>query len=110
MLGFHVHEKAVLTVLIPMALHAVDDHQAARRYMLLSTAGTYALFPLLFELREYPIKVTVLTEACASVHGHASSAGLCPCAHLIHIAPSPGSLNGPRLSVADVPQNGAISA
>ena len=57
MMGFHVHEKAVLTVLIPMALNAADNRTAASEYLLASTVGTYALFPLLFTAQEYPIKV-----------------------------------------------------
>ena len=57
MLGFHVHEKAILTVLIPLALNAADNRVAASEYMFVSTVGTYALFPLLFTAQEYPIKV-----------------------------------------------------
>lgn len=58
MLGYHVHEKAILTVLIPMALYATDSRQAARHYLLLATFGTCALFPLLYGMQEYPIKVS----------------------------------------------------
>ncbi|KAK9812084.1 hypothetical protein WJX73_004950 [Symbiochloris irregularis] len=59
MLGYHVHEKAVLTVLIPLAMAAGDSIEAAREFMFVSLVGTYALFPLLFTWQEYPIKVAL---------------------------------------------------
>ena len=59
MLGYHVHEKAILTVLIPMAVDAADGPSSAKEYLIASSVGTYALFPLLFTAQEYPIKVCV---------------------------------------------------
>lgn len=58
MLGYHVHEKAVLAVTVPAALGAVADRRAAGEYIFLATVSTYALFPLLFTATEYPIKVS----------------------------------------------------
>ena len=58
MLGYHVHEKAVLAVTVPAALGAVADRRAAGEYLFLATVSTYALFPLLFTAAEYPIKVS----------------------------------------------------
>lgn len=56
MLGYHVHEKAALTAVIPAALGSVASPRAAGEYMFLSTVATYAIFPLLFTPTEYPIK------------------------------------------------------
>lgn len=57
MFGYHVHEKAILTVTIPLALQAVQFRADARVFFVLSTAGHVALLPLLFTAAEYPIKV-----------------------------------------------------
>ena len=58
MLGYHVHEKAILMALLPLALDTVGSAQAARSFILLSMTGHYSLLPLLFSPNEYPIKVT----------------------------------------------------
>ncbi|PRW44369.1 putative dolichyl pyrophosphate Glc1Man9 c2 alpha-1,3-glucosyltransferase [Chlorella sorokiniana] len=65
MLGYHVHEKAILMVTVPLAVMAAaglmpDGRRAAADFLFLSTVGTYSLFPLLFEPEEYPIKVLLL--------------------------------------------------
>ena len=57
MLGYHVHEKAILVVTVPAAINAITDCRAAGNYLFLSTVGTYQLLPLLFTPTEYPIKV-----------------------------------------------------
>ncbi|XP_010691987.2 probable dolichyl pyrophosphate Glc1Man9GlcNAc2 alpha-1,3-glucosyltransferase [Beta vulgaris subsp. vulgaris] len=62
--GWHVHEKATLHFLIPMAVTAIDSISDARHYFLLSVVACYSLFPLLFEVQEYPIKVTLLLLHC----------------------------------------------
>eukprot|EP00887_Chlorella_sp_A99_P001593 scaffold8.g1593.t1 len=56
MLGYHVHEKAVLMVILPAAAMAVGSCAAAADFLFLSTLGTYSLFPLLFRPEEYAIK------------------------------------------------------
>ncbi len=58
MFGYHVHEKAILMVTIPLALAAADNQWDARQYFVLSTVGHVALMPLLFTIQEYPIKVS----------------------------------------------------
>lgn len=57
--GYHVHEKAILITLIPLAIMAAKgrDPTAPSRYIFLSTIGTYSLFPLLTEPQEYLIKI-----------------------------------------------------
>lgn len=65
--GWHVHEKAILTVLVPagiaIAIDADDESIGAKEFakqagefLFLSVVGTYALLPLLFESREYWVK------------------------------------------------------
>jgi len=61
--GYHVHEKAILMTLIPMAIivaKARHGDRMAGLYMFLTTIGTYSLFPLLTEPQEYLIKVFLL--------------------------------------------------
>jgi hypothetical protein len=66
MFGWHVHEKAVLLILVPLrcvdasgvsvpgslitgpSLLAGDSHALFRTYLIASVAGIYGLFPLLF--------------------------------------------------------------
>ncbi|KAA8515808.1 hypothetical protein F0562_018581 [Nyssa sinensis] len=58
--GWHVHEKASLHFVIPLAIVALRSMEDARHYFLLSIVSCYSLFPLLFEAQEYPIKVLLL--------------------------------------------------
>ena len=58
--GYHVHEKAVLVILVPFALQVFSDVKSAECFFFLSVLGTYSLFPLLFEIREYLVKVIIL--------------------------------------------------
>lgn len=60
MFGWHVHEKASLHMVIPFSVVAVEHLKDARAFLFLSIVSTYSLFPLLFEMNEYPIKVTIL--------------------------------------------------
>jgi alpha-1,3-glucosyltransferase len=61
MFGYHVHEKAILIPVIPMAVSAVKSLASGSRdpsrFMFLSLIGTYSLFPLLIRPDEYPVKV-----------------------------------------------------
>nr|XP_043622479.1 probable dolichyl pyrophosphate Glc1Man9GlcNAc2 alpha-1,3-glucosyltransferase [Erigeron canadensis] len=58
--GWHVHEKASLHFLIPLAVVAVESVEDACHFLILSTVSVYSLFPLLYEAQEYPIKVILL--------------------------------------------------
>ncbi|KAK7611028.1 dolichyl glycosyltransferase [Phyllosticta paracitricarpa] len=58
--GWHVHEKAILTVIIPFSLIALKDRRYLGAFRPLAVAGHVSLFPLLFTTMEFPIK-TVYT-------------------------------------------------
>lgn len=58
--GWHVHEKAILMVLVPLSVLAVSSRVHARFFYLLSCIGYFSLFPLLFAPTETPTKVIVL--------------------------------------------------
>ncbi|XP_066998820.2 dolichyl pyrophosphate Glc1Man9GlcNAc2 alpha-1,3-glucosyltransferase isoform X2 [Anabrus simplex] len=60
MFGWHVHEKAILLIIIPLSLLAVVWKKEAQVYLLFATVGHYSLFPLLFTSFELPIKVLLL--------------------------------------------------
>ncbi|XP_063847488.1 probable dolichyl pyrophosphate Glc1Man9GlcNAc2 alpha-1,3-glucosyltransferase isoform X2 [Scylla paramamosain] len=60
MFGWHVHEKAILMVLLPLGLLCLLRKGEAQVFMFLSIVGHFSLFPLLFTPQETPIKVTAL--------------------------------------------------
>lgn len=55
--GWHVHEKAVLLVIVPFSLLALKDRRYLGAFRPLAVAGHVSLFPLLFTLQEFPVKV-----------------------------------------------------
>ena len=55
--GWHVHEKAILLVLLPLTYLSIDDFSHFRAFALLSISGCVSLFPLLFQPAETPIKL-----------------------------------------------------
>ena len=58
--GWHVHEKAILLVIIPFSLLALKDRRFLGAFRPLAVSGHVSLFPLLFTAAEFPIK-TVYT-------------------------------------------------
>lgn len=48
MFGWHVHEKAILMVLIPLFVSSNINSKDAKACLFLSIVGHYSLFPLLF--------------------------------------------------------------
>jgi alpha-1,3-glucosyltransferase len=56
--GWHVHEKAILLVIIPFSLIALRDRRHLGAFRPLAVAGHVSLFPLLFTPGEFPIKTT----------------------------------------------------
>ena len=55
--GWHVHEKAILLVIIPFSLLALTDRRYLGAFRPLAVAGHVSLFPLLFTAMEFPVKV-----------------------------------------------------
>jgi len=53
--GWHVHEKAVLLVLMPLSLLAADNRDQFRTFVICSSAGIFGLFPLIFTPAEEAI-------------------------------------------------------
>jgi len=55
--GWHVHEKAILLVIIPFSLLALKDRRYLGAFRPLAVAGHVSLFPLLFKAMEAPVKL-----------------------------------------------------
>lgn len=54
--GWHVHEKAVLLVVLPFTLIALTDRRHFSAFKPLAVAGHVSLFPLLYTTAEFPVK------------------------------------------------------
>ncbi|KAJ5488664.1 Dolichyl pyrophosphate Glc1Man9GlcNAc2 alpha-1-3-glucosyltransferase [Penicillium diatomitis] len=59
--GWHVHEKAVLLIIIPFSLIALKDRRHFSAFRPLAVAGHVSLFPLLFTPAEFPLKTVYTT-------------------------------------------------
>ncbi|THH02387.1 hypothetical protein EW026_g454 [Hermanssonia centrifuga] len=57
MFGWHVHEKAILLILVPLSLLAAENNAYFRTFTLASVAGIFSLFPLLFTPAETFVKI-----------------------------------------------------
>uniref|UniRef100_A0AAG5CNQ8 Alpha-1,3-glucosyltransferase n=1 Tax=Anopheles atroparvus TaxID=41427 RepID=A0AAG5CNQ8_ANOAO len=57
--GWHVHEKAILMVLIPLTLLAIGNPQDARWTVFLGVVAHYSLFPLLFKPELTLVKISL---------------------------------------------------
>jgi alpha-1,3-glucosyltransferase len=55
--GWHVHEKAILLILIPFTLICLRDRRHFAAFFPLAVAGHVSLFPLLFTAQEFPLKL-----------------------------------------------------
>ncbi|XP_067129846.1 dolichyl pyrophosphate Glc1Man9GlcNAc2 alpha-1,3-glucosyltransferase [Centruroides vittatus] len=58
--GWHVHEKAILMVILPLTPLALFQRFEAEVFLFLATIGHYSIFPLLFKAAETPIKIFLL--------------------------------------------------
>ncbi|XP_014483319.1 PREDICTED: probable dolichyl pyrophosphate Glc1Man9GlcNAc2 alpha-1,3-glucosyltransferase [Dinoponera quadriceps] len=68
MFGWHVHEKAILTAIVPLCVLAATDEEDARTFIILSSTGHTALFPLLYPDNLSPLKIILsLTYALMSI-------------------------------------------
>lgn len=59
--GWHVHEKAILLIVIPLTLLVTESIHEARISSILSITGHYSLFPLVLTLPEWLPKVCLLS-------------------------------------------------
>jgi alpha-1,3-glucosyltransferase len=57
MLAYHVHEKAIMTAIIPLSILSVTTKENARLFIRLSTLGHFGLLPLLYQPTELIMKV-----------------------------------------------------
>ena len=69
MFGFHVHEKAILIVLVPAGLEALLSKREGSDYLMLSLIGTCSLFPLLFQAQECLLKVVIFVLTQSALGG-----------------------------------------
>lgn len=58
--GWHVHEKAIMMIIIPMIPLAFYSKSISKYFFILNTIGSYSIFPLLKEEAETPIKILLL--------------------------------------------------
>lgn len=56
MFGWHVHEKAVLVITIPLTLLAFDSKSDSKNYLFLTCVANFSLFPLIFTKQEIFLK------------------------------------------------------
>ncbi|XP_045763417.1 probable dolichyl pyrophosphate Glc1Man9GlcNAc2 alpha-1,3-glucosyltransferase [Maniola jurtina] len=73
MFGWHVHEKAILMILIPLSFLSVLGITDARLYMFMSVVGHYSLFPLLYPKNLLPIKIFILLTHLSIVFSYLPS-------------------------------------
>lgn len=57
MLGYHVHEKAIMTAIVPLTLLSTTSVENARLFIRTCMFGLFGLFPLLFQPEELLIKL-----------------------------------------------------
>jgi alpha-1,3-glucosyltransferase len=57
MLSYHVHEKAIMTALLPLTLLTTASMDCARLFIRTSALGLLGLFPLLFRVEELALKL-----------------------------------------------------
>lgn len=62
--GWHVHEKAIMLVIVPFSFLVVCDRRLLSSYMLVAAAGYVSLFPLLYEHQDFLLKFLYTTAWC----------------------------------------------
>lgn len=70
MFSWHVHEKAILLILIPLSFLSVLGDVDGRLFLLLSPIGHYSLFPLLYPKSLLSIKIFMLLSHSAIAFGN----------------------------------------
>mmetsp|Transcript_599 Transcript_599/g.931 ORF Transcript_599/g.931 Transcript_599/m.931 type:complete len:603 (-) Transcript_599:178-1986(-) len=68
MLAYHVHEKAIMTAILPLTLLSTQSRRHAQLYLRTSALGHFGLLPLLYQPAELGLKtVTYVAFLAASV-------------------------------------------
>ncbi|XP_033169821.1 probable dolichyl pyrophosphate Glc1Man9GlcNAc2 alpha-1,3-glucosyltransferase [Drosophila mauritiana] len=67
--GWHVHEKAILMVLLPLCLLSLVNRDDARYAYVLGIAGYFSLFPLLFDADLYIPRYSLYMSYVAMMYG-----------------------------------------
>ncbi|EDV47415.1 probable dolichyl pyrophosphate Glc1Man9GlcNAc2 alpha-1,3-glucosyltransferase [Drosophila erecta] len=67
--GWHVHEKAILMVLLPLCLLTLVNREDARYAYILGIAGYFSLFPLLFDADLYIPRYSLYMSYVAMMYG-----------------------------------------
>ncbi|QLG74056.1 hypothetical protein HG535_0F05680 [Zygotorulaspora mrakii] len=62
--GWHVHEKAILLVIVPFSFLVVFDRRLLSSFMLVTAAGYVSLFPLLYEHQDFLLKCLYTAAWC----------------------------------------------
>lgn len=62
--GWHVHEKAIMLVIVPFSFLVVCDRRLLSSYMLVAAAGYVSLFPLLYEHQDFLLKCLYTIAWC----------------------------------------------
>jgi len=68
MIGYHVHEKAILTTILLVSLESAKCVQSAQLLVNLATVGVFSFFPLFTGLPEMSIKVLLWIGWIAELH------------------------------------------
>lgn len=55
--SWHVHEKAILLIILPFTLLCLHDRRHLGAFRPLAVAGHVSLFPLIYTAQEFPVKV-----------------------------------------------------
>lgn len=92
MFGWHVHEKAVLLIILPMTLLVFGKQRDAQIFLMMSTIGHFSLFPLIFTPFENFTKVLLL--AMSTIYAFLSLGN-------IHNSQSRGYLQLPLLTALE---------
>ncbi|KAK7503816.1 hypothetical protein BaRGS_00004939 [Batillaria attramentaria] len=108
--GWHVHEKAVLLIILPMALLVSGKRRDAQIFLILSTVGYYSLFPLIFTPFENLTKVMLLVMSSiytflslGNIHGYQRNFLQLP---LLSTVESINKQHSCECEVVNLPQNG----
>ncbi|CCE90383.1 dolichyl-P-Glc:Glc1Man(9)GlcNAc(2)-PP-dolichol alpha-1,3-glucosyltransferase TDEL_0B02540 [Torulaspora delbrueckii] len=62
--GWHVHEKAIMLVIVPFSFLVVCDRRLLSSFMLVAAAGYVSLFPLLYEHQDFLLKCLYTIAWC----------------------------------------------